>query len=332
MFYFIRWILQNNKDFSSGKIKSSTNINQPLPPSSLHSFLRQGFNIGGITIADYDNEYKNNFYHGVFDTPESLGIAFPENITEFEAYNYNTKLATKLQPLLTSIAKTLYSLSSDPESTFNGQVDMITLNKLIYCFYKNTTCMFFKSILTEDEWKGYTSLLDSTLPKQKLSFYTSVYDNKISGKWISFLLLRYFSRNLQIEQFNVTECKRDSQKFNDFIKETNSTIKSLIFLNKTTCVASSVYSVSSVSPAFDKVDDGYLVNTDKFSAWAESSWASKTIQMKLFMYTCDSVKTTSIILGIISLISSVIITFFVNKYSAKLFSMKTREQSAEILE
>jgi nicastrin len=316
----------NKKDFSNDQIKPVKNSNQTLPPSSLHAFLRADFEIGGVTIADHEQEYKNKFYHSVFDTPDNLNITFPENITELQAYNYTTKFASTLQPLLTSIAKSVYSLGS-LNASLDDQVDLLTLNKLVYCFYKNSTCSFFKSLLTEDEWKVYNSLLDSTLPKQRLSFYTSVYDNKISGKWISFLLLRYFSRNTLLEKFNVTECKKGSESFKDVVNKFNLTIKSLAYVNKTTCIASSVYGVSSVSPAFENVNDGYLVNIDKFSAWTESSWASNPIQMKIFMFTSDSIKTTTIVLGIMTLLISTVITFLINKYSSKLLPTKTQEQT-----
>lgn len=180
-------------EYSNGSIKSVSNINQPLPPSSVQSFLRQGLDIAGISIADHELKYTNNFYHSIFDTPENLNIIFPSNMSEVDAYNYTTPLGRRLQQLLTNIAQTIYSVSSRKVNlTTDNKIDQVSLNKLIYCFYKNSTCDFFKSILTEKQWQSYLQLLDVVLPKKSLSFYTGVNDNSISGKWITSMLLRYF--------------------------------------------------------------------------------------------------------------------------------------------
>jgi hypothetical protein len=318
---------------SKKSIKKVSNDNQIMPPSSIQSFLRQGLNIAGLQIADHELLFTNKFYHSVFDTPENLDITFPTNITEPEAYNHTTLFAKRLQALITSIAQTVYVTSSDKASLpADKQVDQITLNKLVYCFYQNTTCSFFKSILTDNEWQNYLALLQANLPKYKLSFYTGVNDNSISGKWISTKLLKYFSRNLELESLNSTECSSDSEYVKQFLSEKKLTLRSFTFVDNSVCVASSVYPISSVSPAFARSSEGLVSQMDTFSAWSESSWQGVTIQTKIFMYTNDVVKIFSLVLGIVIFLLSIGVTFLANKYSDRLFANKNSEQATDLFE
>jgi len=288
--------------------------------------------VAGISIADHEIKYTNKFYHSVFDTPESLNIKFPDNITEEESYKYTTPLGKRLQKLLTNIAQSIYSVSSSKGNLPNDlQVDQITLNKLIYCFYKNTTCNFFKTVLTDKQWQSYLQLLDMNLPKKKLSFYTGVNDNSISGKWITTMLLRYFTRNLDLEKLNATECSTNSPSVLGYVQTNKVSLKSFSFVNNSTCIVSSLYPVSSVSPAFDKFSDG-VITTDNFPAWSESSWASVDVQMKLFMYTNDVLKIFSLALGLAIFLISIGVTYSANRFSNKLFELNNPEQATEFFE
>ena len=250
-----------------------SDANQALPPSSLHSFLRQNINLAGISIADHETTFKNTHYHSVFDTPQTLNVTFANDMSEADAVRHTTLLAARLQSALTSVAQTIFAISVDPADAAashiddSATVDIATLNALVYCFYKNNTCSFFQSMMSDKEWAFYLKLLASTLPKQQLSFFTSVNDNAVSGKWLTAVLLRYFTRNVQADAFNATECKVDSASMRQLSDTLRVTLKSVLYVNNSRCVASAIYAVSSRSPAFAHSDDGYLVNTDRFSAW-----------------------------------------------------------------
>jgi nicastrin len=305
---------------------------QQLPPSSLHSLLRLGLQLGGVLIGDHETSYKNNYYHSVFDTPASINVIYPENITEKEAYNYSTNLARNLKQSVLALGQTVYSISVPGKTiSINEEQLLLTINKLIYCFYKNANCSFFNSILTSSQRTSYQSMLTSTLPKGMLSFYTSVNDAAISGKWISQLLLRYFTRDRFIESFSSNDCSKDSEKLKQYMREKNISLKHVHFTIGGICLASGVYSVSSVSPAFVNYLDGYLSDTEKFSAWSESSWSSKETQMRMFMFPSSSLKTITITLGIVVFILSIIITYVMNKYSNRWFGMNSQDQVTSFL-
>ena len=42
-----------------------------LPPSSIQSFLKKSKSIPGVHISDFDQEYTNKFFHGIFDTAKA---------------------------------------------------------------------------------------------------------------------------------------------------------------------------------------------------------------------------------------------------------------------
>lgn len=293
--------------------------------------MRNNILIGAISLAGFSQEFSTNFYHGIFDTPENMNVTFPEDLTEEEAANYNTKFSERLQILTTSISKTIFSLYNPTQSELTDQVNLTTLNKLVYCFYKNSTCKFFQDIMTELQWKSYIKLLEANLPKGILSFYTGVDDNPISGKWLSSMLLRYFTRNLDLESLTEEDCSKDSEKVKKYEKDNTVSLKNLYYVNNSKCIASSVYLASSVSPAFENFDNGYLVNTDQFSAWTESSWNGVDVQMKIFMFTRPSIAVLTLSLGIVSLVLAFVVTFFAEKYAHLIFYNKNPEQD-EIFE
>ncbi len=261
-----------------------------------------------------------------------MNINFPADITESDAVSYTTLFAKQLQRAVSSIAKTVYAVSSNNNSE-DLEADVETINKLVYCFYQNTTCNFFKSILSEPQWAKYVKLLESVMPYYQLSFYTSVNENAMSGKFISLELFKFFSRNRNVENLNATECQKNSASIQNFESENSKTIRNLKFVNNSTCVASSVYLVSSVSPVFDRFySDGVLSKTDKYASWTESSWNGVSIQIRLFMFPDRSMEILTLSMGIVSLLLAFVLTFLIDKYSRRILgaAAATSEQTGQI--
>lgn len=90
--------------------------------------------------------------------------------------------------------------------------------------------MFYRSVLTGAQWTNYGKLLQSAMPNGKLSFYTSVNDNLVSGKYLSLQLLRYFTRFRELDGLNMTACVKDSAKITDFQTKYNISLKSVQFV------------------------------------------------------------------------------------------------------
>ena len=315
-----------------------SNINQQLPPSSIQSFLKGNIQVAGLLVADFERAFKTNYYHSVFDTPDALNITYPANITEKEAETYTTLYAQRAQALLTNLAQTLYN-SYSSKSKLTDEISLLTLNRLSYCFYRNTTCSYFQGIMSDTQWSSYNTLLGSTQPLNRLSFYTGVNDNNISGKWLTHALMRYFTRNRLFDSFNATDCAKDSLATRKLLNETGLNVRSFTFVsnynnnpNETLCVASALYAVSSVSPAFYKSDSGLVENTDRFSAWSESSWTGEDNQMRLFMFSSEMSRNLTFGIGLGTFFLSFVATWLLNRHSSRFFTFNHPEQTAEFIE
>ena len=141
---------------------------------------------------------------------------------------------------------------------------------------------------------------------------------------------RYFTRNLDLENLNSTECTNDSASVLSYVRKNKLTLKSFSYVNNSTCIVSSLYPVSSVSPAFEKLNEGLIM--DNFSAWSESSWVGVDVQMKLFLYTNEVLKIFSIVLGIAIVLISIGLTYSANRFSNKWFELSNPEQTTEFFE
>lgn len=315
-----------------------TNLNQQLPPSSIQSFLKGDIKLAGLLIGDFDQAFKTNYYHSIFDTPDAINITYPANITEKEAETYTTLYAQRAQTLLTSLAQTLYN-SYSSKGKLNDEISLLTLNRLTYCFYKNTTCSYFRGIFSDTQWSSYKTLLGATQPVDRLSFYTGVNDNNISGKWLTHALMRYFTRNRLFDSFNSTDCSKDSPAVRKLLNETGLNVRSFTFVsnymnnaNETLCVGSALYAVSSVSPAFYQSDDGVVENIDRFSAWSESSWTGEDNQMRLFMFSSEMSRDLTFGIGLGIFFLSFVTTWLLNRHSSRFFTFNHPEQTAEFIE
>ncbi len=154
---------------------------------------------------------------------------------------------------------------------------------------------------------------------------------QISGKWLAQTLLKYVTRNKKFEVLNSTDCNKNSDQFNKLMKDNNLSPTNINYINGI-CVGTSLYAVSSVSPAFKNQLNGELIDIDKFSAWTESSWNGRPVQMRLFMFANEAIRVSTIVIGIATLLISFGITLVANRLSNKWFRIKHPEQTDEIIE
>ena len=131
-------------DYSNGDISPITSTSAQLPPSSSHAFLREKLALATLSVTAHNEQaFTDQAYHSVFDTAQRLDINIPDNMTEPDVYTYTTRFARRLEPLVSALAQTLYSIgSSKSPSTFPTTLPLI--NRLVYCFYKNATCDYFR--------------------------------------------------------------------------------------------------------------------------------------------------------------------------------------------
>ena len=310
--------------YSNQSIKRISNPEQGLPPSSIHSFLRQNLSIPSVLIADHEMEYKNHFYRSIYDKKENLKLEWPKNISEEEAVKTSLTLAINIQKQATSISKVLYSWLTDNKTELNEEADIKLINNLIYCYMYNASCMFFNSTIPENSDYNFYEKLANNNPSNLLSFYTTVSDNMITGVYITNLIFKYVTRERLADNFNKSECKLSSGSVKDLIKSQNRFYNeaylmksSNYYTNESLCILSWVFINSSISPALTNHLNGVIKDTaDFYPTWTESTWDTPN-PIKLFLLPTKTIESVTLAIGICIFIISFVFTFLANKYLSR---------------
>ncbi|NWI62896.1 NICA protein, partial [Todus mexicanus] len=99
---------------------------QPLPPSSFQRFLRAR-HIPGVVLTDHQTAFQNRYYQSMYDTPENIGMQYPEGLSPEETLEYVTDTAKSLAEVATVVARALYQLAGGAGSTSAIQADPKTV-------------------------------------------------------------------------------------------------------------------------------------------------------------------------------------------------------------
>ena len=325
----IESLIDSLESLSNNTIKRVRNSEQPLPPSSIHSFLRQNVTIPSILIADHEIEYKNQFFRSIYDRRENLNLEWPSNITEKDAVDSRLNFSINIQKQTTAISKFLYEILTDNKTQLANEVDVRLVNNLIYCYMFNATCQFFQSIQSSDTNSQYLAQLKSVSPNNVLSFYTTVTDQVTSGILITNSVLKYVTRERLADDFNSTECTLNSDRVKGLIVSQQRRYTDAFFMkngnfydNRTSCILSVSFFNTSISPAFtDYLTDqtttnDKLQNVDFYPSWTESVWKESN-SMKIFLFSTKTIESVTLSIGICVAIISFIFTFLANKYLSR---------------
>ncbi|CAK9301733.1 unnamed protein product [Gordionus sp. m RMFG-2023] len=164
-------------------VKPVKDKDQPLPPSSLQSFLKTDDFIPGIYIADHEREFENRFYHSILDNLNTIR-SLHGHASDLEF------LIDSIHGLSINLANFVYRLIKTND-TVDPKERPIEINRtliydLIDCFLVNSSCKFWK------QFSNYVSL-DPRLPS--LSYYVSVRDRVQPYTQLTQLTLAYLTVN-----------------------------------------------------------------------------------------------------------------------------------------
>ena len=220
--------LKNISQIISEQKKIGYSIEEPItsingtgtPPSSFWSFLDYNISIPGIVLSDFETEYKNKWFHSVYDS------------------FYNSLNMEQICMTSTLYARMLYKMAANDEQ-YNDTImneyinaDCVLIEQLLECFLINLDCDIIKSFNKQE------SIVDN--PKYP-SHYTSVYkiteDQFIDG--FNTFLFRYMSNLTKILNGPINdECEANKDCWS---KYDSSYVCSSLGNNKLNCIQSNTY-------------------------------------------------------------------------------------------
>ncbi|KFW75182.1 Nicastrin, partial [Manacus vitellinus] len=124
-------------------------FSQPLPPPSFQRFLRAR-HIPGVVLTDHRTAFQNRYYQSMYDTPENIGMQYPEGLSPEETLEYVTDTAKALAEVATVVARALYGLAGGTNSTSAIQADPKTVTRMLYGFLIKMNNSWFQSIIKPD--------------------------------------------------------------------------------------------------------------------------------------------------------------------------------------
>ena len=113
----------------------ATDKGRPLPPSSLHTFLKENKSLTGVVIANHQNEYTNKYYNSIFDDIQNV--------------NKSSKLVQNLADVSTAVSKTVYQLLTDQSKDSIVANDSL-IQELVDCFLVNPSCYLFQFVSSDN--------------------------------------------------------------------------------------------------------------------------------------------------------------------------------------
>jgi nicastrin len=298
---------------------SDVSPNQPLPPASVHSFLKARKNIPGVILTNHEKEFTNRFYNSHFDTAAQSGLVYPLSLNDSERYNYVGDLAVHLQKVSTVVARAVYQLAVGdgrvPPPDSCGSTNTTVAN-LLYCLTVDPNCELLNS--------SYASWMVPVLrdPVKFMSRYVGVYDyNSHFGSFNANLFARFLGD--VVDNANETTCnqlqKTNKNGYSYYYMQGPVNESSPAQTRTPMCMRAAANVSKALSPAFE-IDD-YDWSTNQYSSWTESSWGSgDTVSAKIFLMPSHEQEVTTFVIGFIFLITSFALVYVIERRSSILFT------------
>ncbi len=286
-----------------------------LPPSSIHSFLKESRALPGVHISDFDQQFTNDLYHSLYDSAKV-------NIN----YNYSTgdgqEVVEHISKVSEALADYLYAAVEGRRGRLTFSSNRTRVNEMLHCYVENSDCKLFNAAANK-----YTPPFYGPFPKDRpLPQYVGVDKKSTHHAIFTRNLLAYLTAGDPIESIEKREdCKApEDQNVYEYIflkgesvpphwtgdKKCNET-SACGFCFKTT-----TFRRHAKSPAY--VIDNYDYADAKYSAWAESSW--KTTEARLFLVSSPSLQLGHFFIGLFVLIASFAGGYWGTKKAPELFN------------
>lgn len=265
-----------------------------VPPSSLHSFLRQRPDIPGLVITNHKDSYKNPFYNSIFDTKESIRYVYEDRDT--------TSIQQRIASLATTISNSVIKLlNSTANSTFSDNSEtMDIVDELLYCYLESANCSMFRTI-------------DSSVSSMTTPFpmYVGVshYTNTVT-QITRYLMVSWLG---EVVDNATTQDTCFGQSSDD--TDPDAAKRPRFFINSTCFDCPQVNLTEASSPAF--IIPNYDWSSGKYPTWTESVWQKYSVRIFLKPSLLQEILT--LISGILVVLISFAMVRFVNIKSDLIF-------------
>lgn len=239
--------------------------NNPLPPTSVHQFIKQSRLVSstseskllGSVFTNYNTKYTNPFYHSIHDDALSVGLSLnPGPLVE-----HLTKISTVL-------ARSIYELAFGV--SIEVKADKYVVSDLLHCYLMNSNCTRFTKVLP-------FGLVPPSGPVA--TYRNALMKQDDFNEMISFHLLNNYLGEPMIG-LDSTECLRQNKLdtiYNYVYINGEETTQEIVkeHASKTVgrglCLRSQVSLHSSQSPAYVRGDGEFDYKIDNnFPAWTVS--------------------------------------------------------------
>jgi hypothetical protein len=289
-------------------IITDTPFDEPLPPSSVQTFLKHGIKVPSLVLSNHLNGYKNKYYNSMFDDATQIGYTKDPN-----------EFALKMQQLTSLISSSLRRTLNGRRSPNLPTPDLELIKTLSHCFFVNISC----------DWFNYIRDHHSTVASQHQTFYplyiSVAYPSITSAHFEYIRVIERLLAYVTGEKANAStrqECEKlreaeDYVTFEWFEKVENTTYESI-------CKRTTRFTTKAMSPVFaNKEQPNWNLN---YSTWTESIWTLPT--SRIFLAPTRVQERGTFVCGLFILIVSAVLISFVNKNSARIF-LGLRQTSTE---
>ena len=275
---------------------------QPLPPSSLHSFKRANNNISAILVTDFEKHYNNLHLSSTFDI-------FSED--EVDTKILSDDNIKKFSEISVFLAKSVMNLAK-PGSTFSITPNKNFTKSLLECFFKNPECTEFKSVFPAD-MRGLNQPEEVVKTLQKIKYrYAGTFSHSVQkyhadNHLLANIIMSLISKHLgeKIDELDMdTAIEMNEVAVKDLCKIDNvndNSIQNTMFYDLNTrkfhCYKTpflKIYSTVSPGITFDAYartngTNKNLPELERYSTFSESMWDAKSFKFEMF-YTKDGVE------------------------------------------
>lgn len=287
-----------------------------LPPASIQSTLKASDRkIPAILLSNFDESYKNNFYHSLYDNAKKHNYDHEEK---------DSKLVEHLAKISETVARVVYKTVGNTDKTIEFQANKTLINDLIQCYTVKANCELFSSVANAGFGRWPETLPQYVGVDRKTTYHTM----------FTYRLLAYLTSAKQPLDgvYTSSNCTAPTnQSIYDYIFISGDEPPSWFPGTKEECRNSlecgycyktTAQRIKAVSPAFEI--ENYDFHNDTYSSWSESSW--QTTSSRMFLKADPGREKGYLALGIFLLIASFISVIWLDKFAMEIF---VHEASAE---